>query len=122
MLNNLMSTHPFTKAVQYTAYLLLGCLLGGITLMRPVPESQRAPKSAEVKHKTDMKSLFENKGYAFLTAGLCLSCLGAFFPSFYLQIFASERGVDAELTSYTVAIINAASTLGTSVSTPLPVI
>jgi hypothetical protein len=121
MLNNLMSTHPFTKAVQYTAYLLLGCLLGGITLMRPVPKGQQSPISADDQHKTNIKSLFKSKGYTFLATGLCLLALGTFFPSFYLQIFASEKGVDADLTSYTVAIINAASTLGTTVSLPLPV-
>jgi hypothetical protein len=117
MLNNLMSTHPFTKAVQYTAYLLLGCLVGGITLMRPVPKGHLGSKphgGMAGTSKTDVKTLFESKGYTSLTIALFLLCLGVFMPSFYLQIFAVERGVDASLTSYTVAIINAASTVGTS--------
>ena len=63
--------------------------------------------------RSNLKALFQSKGYTFLVIGLCLICLGVFAPSFYLQVFASEKGVDVGLTSYTVAIINAASIIGT---------
>jgi len=63
--------------------------------------------------RSNLKALFKSKGYTFLVIGLCLICLGVFAPSFYLQVFASEKGVDVGLTSYTVAIINAASIIGT---------
>ena len=119
MLNNLMSTHPFTKSVQYTAYLLLGCLIVGRILMRPVAKGKliATAQGLEVeKPKSDIKGLFKSKGYTFLVIGLCLICLGVFAPSFYLQIFASEKGVEVGLTSYTVAIINAASTIGKHLS------
>lgn len=116
MLNNLMSTHPFKNSVQYTAYLLLGCLLVGRILMRPMPKPKVLTKDRTIVEaeipKPNIKGLFKNKGYDFLVIGLCLTCLGVFFPSFYLQIFASDKGVDNNLTSYTVAIINAASTIG----------
>ena len=95
MLNNLMSTHPFKNSVQYTAYLLLGCLLVGRILMRPVSKS-KVQIQALKNHpgsvietpppKVRMRSLFKSKGYCFLTAGLCFACLGVFFPSFYLQV------------------------------------
>ena len=119
MLNNLMSTHPFTKSVQYTAYLLLGCLIVGRILMRPVVKGKliATAQGLEVeKPRSDIKGLFKSKGYTFLVIGLCLICLGVFAPSFYLQIFASEKGVEVGLTSYTVAIINAASTIGKHLS------
>jgi hypothetical protein len=115
MLNNLMSTHPFTKSVQYTAYLLLGCLLVGKILMRPVAKGKLVATSQGIeleRPKSDIKALFRSTGYNYLVIGLCLVCLGVFAPSFYLQIFASEKGVQVWLTSYTVAIINAASTIG----------
>lgn len=131
MLNNLMSTHPFKQSVQYTAYLLLGCLLVGIALMRPAPKAKIVRKNSLIGEvdihpataaistppttpQPGLKSLFKSQSYNFLVGGLCLTCLGVFFPSFYLQIFASEKGVDSNLTSYTVAIINAASTIGMS--------
>lgn len=119
MLNNLMSTHPFTKSVQYTAYLLLGCLLVGRILMRPVAKGKLIATAQGVELErpiSDIKPLIRSKGYTFLVAGLCFICLGVFAPSFYLQIFASEKGVELGLTSYTVAIINAASTIGKSPS------
>lgn len=115
MLNNLMSTHPFTKSVQYTAYLLLGCLLVGRILMRPVAKGKLVATAQGIevhRPKSDIKGLFKSRGYTYLVIGLCLVCLGIFAPSFYLQIFASEKGVEEGLTSYTVAIINAASTIG----------
>ena len=115
MLNNLMSTHPFTRSVQYTAYLCLGCFLAGQILMRPVVKNLVATTQAVGidRPKSNLKALFNSNGYTFLVIGLCLICLGGFAPSFYLQVFASEKGVDAGLTSYTVAIINAASVIGT---------
>ena len=116
MLNNLMSTHPFTRSVQYTAYLCLGCFLAGQILIRPVAKGTMGANIQGVeleRPKSNLKTLFKSKGYTLLVVGLCLICLGVFAPSFYLQVFASEKGVDAGLTSYTVAIINAASVIGT---------
>lgn len=84
--------------------------------MRPMPKAKVLTKDRTVVEadtpRPNMKKLFKSKGYDYLVLGLCLTCLGVFFPSFYLQIFASEKGVDNDLTSYTVAIINAASTIG----------
>jgi hypothetical protein len=116
MLNNLMSTHPFTRSVQYTAYLCLGCFLAGQILMRPVVKGNLVATTqgfGQERPRSNLKALFKSKGYTFLVIGLCLICLGVFAPSFYLQVFASEKGVDDNLTSYTVAIINAASVIGT---------
>ena len=87
--------------------------------MRPVVKGNliASPQGVEsARPKTNLKALFKSKGYTFLVIGLCLICLGVFAPSFYLQVFASEKGVDAGLTSYTVAIINAASVIGTLLS------
>jgi hypothetical protein len=85
--------------------------------MRPVVKGNLTATSQSVEQdrpKPNMKALFNSHGYTFLVIGLFLICLGVFAPSFYLQVFASEKGVDEGLTSYTVAIINAASVIGTS--------
>jgi hypothetical protein len=85
--------------------------------MRPVVKGNLVVTTQGVgmeRPKSNLKTLFKSKGYTCLVVGLCLICLGVFAPSFYLQVFASEKGVDAGLTSYTVAIINAASVIGTS--------
>jgi hypothetical protein len=84
--------------------------------MRPVVKGNLVATTQGVgtdRPKSNLKTLFKSKGYTFLVIDLCLICLGVFAPSFYLQVFASEKGVDAGLTSYTVAIINAASVIGT---------
>jgi hypothetical protein len=85
--------------------------------MRPVVKGNLVAISQGVvqdRPKPNLKGLFESRGYTFLVIGLFLICLGVFAPSFYLQVFASEKGVNDGLTSYTVAIINAASVIGTS--------
>ena len=84
--------------------------------MRPAAKGNLVATTRGVEiegSRSDLKALFKSRGYTFLVIGLCLICLGVFAPSFYLQVFASEKGVDAGLTSYTVAIINAASVIGT---------
>lgn len=84
--------------------------------MRPIAKRALAAAAQGVERerpRSNLKALFKSKGYTSLVIGLCLICLGVFAPSFYLQVFASEKGLDAGLTSYTVAIINAASIIGT---------
>jgi len=85
--------------------------------MRPIAKralAAAAQGGERERPRSNLKALLKSKGYTFSVIGLCLICLGVFAPSFYLQVFASEKGVDVGLTSYTVAIINAASIIGKS--------
>ena len=80
MLNNLIVTHGFQKAVQYSAALITGCLALSCALMHPrLPVRKGAPKPTP-------KELFSSKPYALVVAGLFLVAWGLFFPLFYLQV------------------------------------
>jgi hypothetical protein len=83
MLNNLIATHGFPKAVQYSGYLILGIMLLACALIHPrfVPSSLRSgpaktPSPAE---------LFISKPYTFFVIGTVFVVFGLFFPSFYIR-------------------------------------
>ncbi len=85
MLNNLIVSHGFERAVQYTGYLLLGCLALACCLMHP-----RLPPNKNAPPKPSPKEIFSNKPYSVLVAGLFATSWGLFFPIFYLQVSASR--------------------------------
>jgi MFS family permease len=81
MLNNLINSHGFERAVQYTGYVILGALVLACMLMQP----RVGAVKAQAKKPTP-KELFESKPYAFAVVGLFLVAWGLFFPIFYLQV------------------------------------
>ena len=123
MLNRLIRSHGFERAVQYTGFLLLGCIILANALIHP--RIAPSPKSAP---KPSVKVIFSDKGYCLLVAGLFFVAWGLFFPIFYLQvrdivsgsrldranyqIFAQQNNLGEVLVTYTLAILNAASVVG----------
>jgi len=81
MLNRLIRSHGFERAVQYTGYLLLGCLILANALIHP-----RLPPTPKSVQKPSMKDIFSDKAYCMLVAGLFFVAWGIFFPIFYLQV------------------------------------
>jgi hypothetical protein len=83
MLNNLIASHGFPKAVQYSGYLLLGVLIMACALVHPrfVPASLR---TGPMK-KPSPAALFKSKPYSLLVAGLFFVAWGLFFPIFYIR-------------------------------------
>jgi len=65
MLNNLIASHGFTRAVQYTSCLLLGCLIGCNVLLRT-----RLPPNPNAPPKPSPKQIFSDLSYTLLTLGL----------------------------------------------------
>lgn len=108
MLNNLIASHGFEKAVQYTGYLLLGCLIIACALMHP----RFPPRNPNPPPKPSPAQLFRDPTYSLVCAGLFCVVWGLFFPIFYLQVFAQEHGLSENLVLYTLAILNAASVFG----------
>ena len=107
MLNNLIVSHGFKKAVQYTGYLLMGCLILACSLMHPrLKANKNAPK------KPSPKQLLQDTPYAIAVLGLFVISWGFFFPFFYLQVFAETHGISQKLVFYTLAILNGASVFG----------
>ncbi|EIW68513.1 hypothetical protein TREMEDRAFT_32024 [Tremella mesenterica DSM 1558] len=107
MLNNLIASHGFRHAVQYTGYLIMGCLLFSIILMKP-----RIPPNPNAPPRPSPKQLFSSLPYTLLCAALFFISEGIFFPIFYLQVYAQLHGVSHTLVFYTLAILNAASVFG----------
>ena len=80
MLNRLVTSHGFEKAVQYTGYLVMGCLIIACALMRPrLPPKKAAPRPSP-------KVIFSKVPYSLVVAGLFFVAWGLFFPIFYLQV------------------------------------
>nr|XP_031858122.1 uncharacterized protein CI109_006463 [Kwoniella shandongensis]KAA5525194.1 hypothetical protein CI109_006463 [Kwoniella shandongensis] len=107
MLNNLIAQHGFKLAVQYTGYLLLGCLVIANLCMR----TRLPPKHNDVARPSP-RELFASVPYSFLVAGLFLVSWGIYFPIYYLQVFGEEHGISENITFYTLAILSAASIFG----------
>ena len=79
MLNNLIATHGFSQAVQYTGCLLLGCIALANALMHP-----RAIETSP-RPRPSMSSLFD-KTFTFTAAASFFVVWGLFFPIYYLQV------------------------------------
>jgi MFS family permease len=85
MLNNLIISHGFKRAVQYQGYLVLGFLILSNLLMRPRPRAGPTTTSVTIP-KSSVKSIITEKPYALLVFSICLITWGFFFPPFFLQV------------------------------------
>jgi MFS family permease len=59
-----------------------------------------------------LPSAFKNRVYVAIIAGVFLMMFGLFTPFFYLPTYAVDHGMSPQLSSYLVAILNAASFVG----------
>lgn len=82
MLNKLIASVGFAKAVQYTGYLVLGLMLIGLALIRPNGGVRASKTDAPV----DVKSFFKEPAYLLVIAGVFLVAWGLFFPIFFIQV------------------------------------
>ncbi|CCL98733.1 uncharacterized protein FIBRA_00738 [Fibroporia radiculosa] len=111
MLNYLFlsSRVNFATAVRASGAVVGGLLLVGNCLMRTRPLVKSG--TARVKW-VEMKDTIWDGAYLWSIAGAFFTSLGVYVPLFYLQLFASDHGVDARITTYCLAIMNAGSILG----------
>ncbi|ORY33482.1 major facilitator superfamily domain-containing protein [Naematelia encephala] len=108
MLNNLIVSHGFEKAVQYTGCLLAGCLVLAMVLIRPFG-GVRARKDAI---KANPREFLKDPVFVLCIVGIFFGTWGIFFPVFYLQYFAVRSGASDNLVFYILAIFNAGSVVG----------
>lgn len=81
MLNHLLN-HPkvgFAWGVRASGFLVLGCLVVGVGLMRPVPKPQ-APPGAAQPTQPSMRSFLTDGPYMMLNLGSVIGSFGMFFP------------------------------------------
>ncbi|KAF8880778.1 major facilitator superfamily domain-containing protein [Infundibulicybe gibba] len=110
MLNQLSQRTSFANAIRATGA-VAGALLIAANLMVKTKLPERSNGNRFSK-KPNFRAIFTDAAYLIsIAAAFCIS-LGLFFPFFYLQLYARDKGVSPELAFYVVAILNAGSVLG----------
>ncbi|KAJ7643878.1 MFS general substrate transporter [Roridomyces roridus] len=110
MINHLLPKIGFAKTVRATAYIVLGCLFIGNSLMRTrLPPRRQRPGAAA---PPDIKTFFVDPGYMCAVLGSLTCTLGFYFPVIYLQLYAVQHSVDSNLAFYSIAILNGSSAFG----------
>ncbi|KEF58394.1 uncharacterized protein A1O9_06320 [Exophiala aquamarina CBS 119918] len=102
MLNG--STLGFGWSVRIAGFLMVPCLAFSCLTV----QARRPPR----KTKFFIGEAFKKATYLLLVLSCFFVFLGMFTPIFYLAVYAVQKGMDATLASYLLAILNGASTFG----------
>ncbi len=102
---------PWTTRV--IAFLALATLLIPLSVMRPKPHADAEERPRAL---FDRKA-FKNLPYALFTVSAFFAFMGLYIPHYYIQIYAGQIGMDPQLSSYLLIIMNAVSTFGRIVPT-----
>ncbi|TFY54145.1 hypothetical protein EVJ58_g9032 [Rhodofomes roseus] len=125
MLNRLFQDPAvgFANAVRASGAVVGGCLVVANCLMRTRLPPKRAGRVEEKDGSRCAARLEAWRGivwdgaYLWSICGAFLTSLGVYVPLFYLQLFAVDHGVSSRITTYSLVILNAGSTLGRLVPT-----
>ncbi|THH06902.1 hypothetical protein EW146_g9475, partial [Bondarzewia mesenterica] len=105
MLNQLFqSSAGFKWGVRASAFVVLSLLVPANILMSANPPPGERPKP-------NMRQILTDVPYMLSTLGVFCMNWGAYFPYFYLQLFAILHGVDSVVAFYTVMIILSAASI-----------
>ncbi|KAJ7111176.1 MFS general substrate transporter [Mycena crocata] len=109
MLNNTLSSQlGFGNAVRASAGLVSGLLLLACCLMRT-----RLPPPKQPLHLgPTLRKFARDKAYTVATIGLGIFTIGFYYPLFYLQLDATQHGLDPTFAFYSLVIMNASSFVG----------
>jgi len=107
MINNLIETIGFPKTVRASAFIVLGMLVIGNSIMRT--SYKKIPTDRE---QLDIKSFFIDLPYITTVSAGLVATFGFYFPLIYLQLYAVQHGINTTLAFYSIAILNASSTIG----------
>lgn len=110
MLNQLFETSlGFAWSVRISAFMTLGLLfISNFIMSTRMPSEKERASHAELK----LMSIFTDGPYMLTCVGAFFVFWGLFYPYFYLQVFAEDHGLSANLAFYTIAILNAGSLPG----------
>ncbi|KAJ7634073.1 major facilitator superfamily domain-containing protein [Mycena polygramma] len=109
MLNHLIPTIGFARAVRATGYIVIGCLTIGNALMRTrLPPRSKRPGATT----PDIRSFFSDYAYLWAVFALLLSSIGFYFPVLYIQLYSVQHSVGSNLAFYSIAILNVSSAFG----------
>ncbi|RDB28171.1 Riboflavin transporter MCH5 [Hypsizygus marmoreus] len=111
MLNQLGQRTSFANGIRVTAG-LTGVLLLTAKFIMKTKHLPKAPSSQPPTRSPVFQVMFRDTAYLIsIGAAFCIG-LGIFFPYFYLQLYAIDKGVNKDLAFYVIAIINAGSFFG----------
>ncbi|GAA94859.1 uncharacterized protein L969DRAFT_26521 [Mixia osmundae IAM 14324] len=111
-LNKRLERTDFGSAVRENAYLILGLLVIANLLMKPrLPGKKHRPAGLQLP-PPDFKAILTHPAWQVAVAGTFFVMWGIFFPFFFVEIFSLDKGIDQNLSFYTLAILNSASTFG----------
>ncbi|KAJ6590868.1 major facilitator superfamily domain-containing protein [Mycena sp. CBHHK59/15] len=109
MLNNTLNGPlGFANAVRASAGLISGLLLIACCLMR----TRLSPPNQPLHLGKILRKFSQDKAYMIATIGFGIYTIGFYFPLFYLQLDATEHGLDPTFAFYALVIMNASSFLG----------
>ncbi|KAI0926615.1 hypothetical protein AcV7_005507 [Taiwanofungus camphoratus] len=113
MLNRLFqSPHVgFANGVRASGAVVGSLLLLGNCLMRTRLPSKRQTGMAHLAWR-DVRNIIWDGAYLWSIVGAFFTSLGVYVPLFYLQLFAADHGVNARITTYALAILNAGGVVG----------
>ncbi|KAG7451286.1 MFS general substrate transporter [Guyanagaster necrorhizus] len=88
----------------------------GLLILANVPMTTRLPPrlggTSFAEQLAYWKRFFTGKAYLVAIAGNFILFLGVYFPTFYLQLNATEHGVNENLAFHTIAVLNGAGAFG----------
>ncbi|PCH38983.1 MFS general substrate transporter [Wolfiporia cocos MD-104 SS10] len=126
----------FGWSIRVTSFMSVGLLaLGNILIVKPVPALPIPPNSASAPDVTTLNAELSttkgeddaadkqlpiavtsspllDKDFVLLLAMGFLFGLGQWFPSYYIQIYAEQHGVNSRLSFYSLAIMNISAMFG----------
>ncbi|KAI0753291.1 monocarboxylate permease [Daedaleopsis nitida] len=107
ILETLIPKIGFPWAVRVVAFVIMGCLTVSCLTMRT-----RLPLSGHISLRTAVNlGGWKDPRYVLATIGGFLLFYALFIPYFYIQTYASFRGVDPRIGNYLLAIMNAMNVL-----------
>ncbi|TFK31637.1 major facilitator superfamily domain-containing protein [Crucibulum laeve] len=109
MLNKLGQRAVFANGIRATASMTAALLLIANLMVKTRPFVR--PQGSQ-PHRPDFKSIVSDTAYTVSVASAFCISLGLFFPFFYLQLYAVDKGISKELAFYAVAILNSGSVMG----------
>ncbi|KAJ6531377.1 MFS general substrate transporter [Mycena vulgaris] len=108
MLNNTLRRLSFGNAVRTSAGLISGLLLIACFLMR----TRLPPPKQPLRLGQTLRKFARDKPYTVATIGLGIFTIGFYYPLFYLQLDATQHGLDPTFAFYVLVIMNTSSFVG----------
>ncbi|OKP10853.1 hypothetical protein PENSUB_3673 [Penicillium subrubescens] len=105
VVRRLIVTVGFPWAVRAMAFIMLGTLLIGISVLKPRLPPRKSGPVVDVE-------AFKDPAYSTFVFGLALGFMAFFIPFFYSDSYALNIGLDSELAFYILSIMNAAGMVG----------